>query len=1095
VEPYSDEELRVVVTNEFYHNQKDARDNSSDVLPTKTCVASLFALRSAVNDALRLESGAQDKLIGIRHLMRAARFFTNHSDRMPPLTRLVTAGRFFVADVLSPAKLAEVGNKWWSGSLQHLYGTKVARSEVRALFDDPTKEVCANWLQVDSSGLYVCKYSGVMVKPVTVLKAGAREEIASSGAEESKGVDITARGALNSNEANGGISDDEGNDGDDDNAREVVGELQRRSFLSVGSANLTAEEQAQQLALLRKQAKLKPVASLVKNIARTFASINATAPLLLTGSVGCGKTAVIQEVCALLGVGCVRVNFSSSTTLDQLFGTVVPRCDNGARVFEFVPGTLTRAVRNGDWLLFDEVNLAPADVLDGLAPLLDVASEKFLIPGTEEVLDMTGIRIFAAMNPTSVGNRSKLPRSIANLFTEVILDGYSKEELRTIIPAIFKKLVDNNTITGAQLTSVFAVHNALRAKLAAGEIGAGGRHDVNLRDLSKLKDVLAANGDAFRQHYAVYMSDPNTDGAGDTTITSADDNDIRLLAVRKFTELVYARRFASLEDQAQVHALIERGIPMQGHLAALASDTVDTDVPNVVRIASVYLPTGNGDVAPEELPRPLSHTPQTVQQLEILAAASQSTRPVLIEGDTCSRKTALVRELARLAKRRLVVIPMHENLETGDLVGQWLPVRASQGLTLQWKEARNVLQSTRKRLLLFVLPFLFHQHKHVPREFVASMVHISKLLQQSTDLERTGNKVAVSEMLLTGLQSLETLLDGFVTQSQLRVKVQDVCKNMLTRSKQARKQLQRATQLLQQAAKQSEEGNSGSMHFDFVLSQLVKAMLDGSWVLMDNINSAPPDVLERLNSVLEADPELSLYEHSDGRTISRTGKRDGVDKLHPNFRIFATSNMRRIGSHKLSGAMLNRVIRIWLPKLDEGFTCDEGSTVRATPGIESHDTFDIAAHILKPLHGAVPLATLVLRYHACVLELVETCQVRPMAGFSITFRNILFACYTAVNAATRFHISPVYVASAFSSPLFPHPSLTCVSANIMCVLLAMQICHWLGATPQLCRVLSRQGTPDHSHESSRGASEISGTRHTVWRWCVHRDTEWGPLGA
>lgn len=38
--------------------------------------------------------------------------------------------------------------------------------------------------------------------------------------------------------------------------------------------------------------------------------------------------------------------------------------------------------------------------------------------------------------------------------------------------------------------------------------------------------------------------------------------------------------------------------------------------------------------------------------------------------------------------------------------------------------------------------------------------------------------------------------------------------------------------------------------------------------------------------------------------------------IHPDFRIFATANMHRAHSHKLSSALLNRVIRLWLPALD-----------------------------------------------------------------------------------------------------------------------------------------------------------------------------------
>ncbi len=41
--------------------------------------------------------------------------------------------------------------------------------------------------------------------------------------------------------------------------------------------------------------------------------------------------------------------------------------------------------------------------------------------------------------------------------------------------------------------------------------------------------------------------------------------------------------------------------------------------------------------------------------------------------------------------------------------------------------------------------------------------------------------------------------------------------------------------------------------FGFVEAAFLRAIREGVWVLVDNCNNAPPEVLERLNSLLEAD--------------------------------------------------------------------------------------------------------------------------------------------------------------------------------------------------------------------------------------------------
>jgi len=61
---------------------------------------------------------------------------------------------------------------------------------------------------------------------------------------------------------------------------------------------------------------------------------------------------------------------------------------------------------------------------------------------------------------------------------------------------------------------------------------------------------------------------------------------------------------------------------------------------------------------------PLAHDCETMQRLERLATACQSGRAVLLEGPTCSGKTALVTELARLAQHTMVTV--HLNAESGE---------------------------------------------------------------------------------------------------------------------------------------------------------------------------------------------------------------------------------------------------------------------------------------------------------------------------------------------------------------------------------------------------------------------------------------------
>ena len=152
---------------------------------------------------------------------------------------------------------------------------------------------------------------------------------------------------------------------------------------------------------------------------------------------------VVAEVCRILNISYERINFSGSTSLDQLFGSVVPQVIDGARVFQWQDGKLTAALAAQKFIIFDEINLCPPEVLDALAPLLvrhTDAAPKFVVPGnSSRVLDLAGVRIFATMNPASTGgNRARLPRSIASCFTPVFLEAYEVEDVFMILEKVFK---------------------------------------------------------------------------------------------------------------------------------------------------------------------------------------------------------------------------------------------------------------------------------------------------------------------------------------------------------------------------------------------------------------------------------------------------------------------------------------------------------------------------------------------------------------------------------------------------------------------------------------------------------------------------------
>jgi MoxR-like ATPase len=88
---------------------------------------------------------------------------------------------------------------------------------------------------------------------------------------------------------------------------------------------------------------------------------------------------------------------------------------------------------------------------------------------------------------------------------------------------------------------------------------------------------------------------------------------------------------------------------------------------------------------------------------------------------------------------------------------------------------------------------------------------------------------------------------------------------------------------------------------------VVQAMRSGWWVVLDEVNLGEPQILERLNSVLESNPTLVLTENDN--SVLGPG---GTTAVHPDFRIFATMNPAEYsGRSVLSPAYRDRWRGYW----------------------------------------------------------------------------------------------------------------------------------------------------------------------------------------
>lgn len=166
-------------------------------------------------------------------------------------------------------------------------------------------------------------------------------------------------------------------------------------------------------------------------------------PILLQGPTSAGKTSLIEYVAKRSGNHCLRINNHEHTDLQEYIGTYA--ADVTGKL-SFREGILVQAMRNGYWIILDELNLASTDILEALNRVLDDNRELF-IPETQTVVKShANFMLFATQNPPGLyGGRKTLSRAFKNRFIELHFSEIPRTELeiileqRCLIPASYSK--------------------------------------------------------------------------------------------------------------------------------------------------------------------------------------------------------------------------------------------------------------------------------------------------------------------------------------------------------------------------------------------------------------------------------------------------------------------------------------------------------------------------------------------------------------------------------------------------------------------------------------------------------------------------------
>jgi midasin len=368
------------------------------------------------------------------------------------------------------------------------------------------------------------------------------------------------------------------------------------------------------------------------NAMRVVRAMQLVKPVMLEGSPGVGKTALVTAISAVAGVPLTRINLSEQTDLMDLFGSDTPVQGAEAGTFAWRDAPFLRAMKSGEWVLLDEMNLASQSVLEGLNACLDHRGEVFIPEIGQTFARHPEFRLFAAQNPHHQGGgRKGLPASFVNRFTVVYADSFKSQDLIMICQRLFPTLDDRTIEQAVQFVDTLETEIVHHRRFGA----QGGPWEFNLRDTTRWLSLVQ--------------------GAGLLSAGSAQD----------FVNLLFTQRFRSANDRA--------------HVARVFSTVYGGQMPTADMFSSVSRSTlqlGLGIVSrdPVVAPAPqksgstfvVSHHLQALQSLMV---AVQCSWPVILSGSSGSGKTALIESLAGAVGASVQTFAMNAETDAMDLVG------------------------------------------------------------------------------------------------------------------------------------------------------------------------------------------------------------------------------------------------------------------------------------------------------------------------------------------------------------------------------------------------------------------------------------------
>ncbi|NXJ64381.1 MDN1 protein, partial [Rostratula benghalensis] len=588
-------------------------------------------------------------------------------------------------------------------------------------------------------------------------------------------------------------------------------------------------------------------------------------PVLLEGPIGCGKTSLIEYLAAVTGRAkpphILKVQLGDQTDSKTLLGMY--RCTDVPGEFVWQPGTLTQAVTKGHWILLEDIDYAPLDVISVLIPLLE--KKELLIPGRGDCLKVaSGFQFFATRRIFSCGGgwyrqQNSHAALLDKYWTKIHLDNMSQGELKEVL----QRRYPNLALVAGHLLDIY-IHLA-GDKYRASENSASGSRNIpesspESRSENK-KPNLEGRELSLRLDLLNWCS----------RIAYNFDSDSSATAVNIFQEALdcFTAMLSNQGSRQKMAQVIGSKLNISKKKVEFFCELYKPEIlirEQEVSVGRVHLMKKQTQaLTVQRSKQTFAATRPSAVLIEQLAVCVDKGEPVLLVGETGTGKTSTVQYLAHITGHHLRVINMNQQSDTADLLGGYKPVD-NKLIWLPLRESFEELFSqtfSRKKNQTFLghIQTCYRQKRW--HDLLKLMQHIHKSALNKEAKENASGSPLKEKWEAFGLK--------------------------LNHAHQQMKMTENA------------------LLFAFVEGTLAQAVKKGEWILLDEINLAAAETLECLSGLLEGSSgSLVLLDRGDTEPLVR----------HPDFRLFACMNPATdVGKRNLPPGIRNRFTELYVEEL------------------------------------------------------------------------------------------------------------------------------------------------------------------------------------